>query len=64
MLNKLSGTPIKFLVDLGDSIPDILVGDFDKIKTVLEIILDNSIKYTKEGTITLSVDYYEIGNGK
>ncbi|MCR5227292.1 MAG: response regulator [Eubacterium sp.] len=64
MINKLADQPIKFLVDLGDNIPDILVGDFDKIKTVLEIILDNSIKYTKEGTITLSVDYYEIGNGE
>ena len=61
MLNKLSGTPIKFLVDLGDNIPDILVGDFDKIKKVLEILLDNSIKYTKEGSITLSVDYYDFG---
>ena len=60
MINKLSDKPIKFLVDLGDNIPDILVGDFDKIKSVLEILLDNSIKYTKEGTITLSVDYYEL----
>ncbi len=61
MLNKLTGTPIKFLVDLGDNIPDILVGDFDKVKKVLEILLDNSIKYTKEGSITLSVDYYDFG---
>lgn len=62
MLNKLTDLPIKFLVDLGDDIPDILIGDFDKIKTVLTIILDNSIKYTKEGSITLSVDYYDFSN--
>ncbi len=59
MINKLEDKPVKFLVDLGESIPDILVGDFDKIKNVLEIILDNSIKYTQEGSITLSVDYYD-----
>ena len=59
MINKLEEKPVKFLVDLGESIPDILVGDFDKIKNVLEILLDNSIKYTKEGSITLSVDYYD-----
>ncbi|SEP93187.1 Signal transduction histidine kinase [Lachnospiraceae bacterium NE2001] len=64
MINKLSEQPIKFLVDLGDNIPDILVGDFDKIKTVLEILLDNSIKYTKEGTITLSIDYYELSGNE
>ena len=62
MLNKLDGQPIKFLVDLGDNIPDILIGDFDKIKTVLDIILDNSIKYTKEGSIILSVDSYITGD--
>ncbi len=59
MLNKLSEQPIKFMVDLGENIPDILVGDFDKIKTILSIILENSIKFTKEGSITLSVDCYE-----
>ena len=59
MLNKLSEQPIKFVVDLGENIPDILIGDFNKIKTVLDIILDNAIKYTKEGSITLSVDYFD-----
>ena len=59
MLNKLSGIPIKFMVDLGENIPDILIGDFDKIKNTLTIILDNAIKYTKEGSITLSVDCYD-----
>ena len=60
MLNNLSEQPIKFLVDLGENIPDILIGDFDKIKTVLSIILENAIKYTKEGSIILSVDCYDI----
>ncbi|MCR5543991.1 MAG: response regulator, partial [Eubacterium sp.] len=62
MLNKLTDKPIKFLVDLGKNLPDILIGDFDKIKNVLEIILDNSIKYTKEGSITLSVECYDYTN--
>ncbi len=64
MMNKLANQPIKFLVDIGESISDILVGDFDKIKTVLEILLDNAIKYTQEGSITLSVDYYKLGEGE
>ncbi len=63
MLNKLSDQPIKFVVDLGENIPDILVGDFDKIKTILGIILENSIKFTKEGSITLSVDCYDYNSG-
>ena len=63
MVNKLAEQPIKFLVDLGENIPDILVGDFDKIKSVLEILLDNAIKFTKEGSITLAIDYYAFGDG-
>ncbi|MBO6166376.1 MAG: response regulator [Eubacterium sp.] len=59
MMNELSEKPIKFLVDLGENIPDILIGDFDKIKAVLEIILDNACKFTKEGSITLTVDSYK-----
>lgn len=64
MLNSLADQPIKFLVDLGENIPDILIGDFDKIKNVLNIILDNAIKFTKEGSITLSVDSYSLSEGE
>ena len=60
IINQLEGRPVRFLVDLGDQIPDILVGDFEKIKNLLQIVMDNASKYTKEGTITLSVDCYEI----
>ena len=59
MVNVLSEQPIKFLVDLGENIPDVLIGDFDKLKSVLEIILDNACKFTKEGSITLTVDSYK-----
>ena len=59
MVNVLADKPIKFLVDLGENIPDILIGDFDKIKAILEIILDNACKFTKEGSITLTVDSYK-----
>ena len=59
MVNVLSEQPIKFLVDLVENIPDVLIGDFDKLKAVLEIILDNACKFTKEGSITLTVDSYK-----
>ena len=59
MIKTLDQKPVRFLVDLGDNIPDIVIGDFDKLHRVLEILLDNAAKYTREGTITLFVDYYE-----
>ncbi len=59
MIRVLDQKPVRFLVDLGEKIPDILIGDYDKMRNVLEILLDNAAKYTREGTITLFVDSYE-----
>ena len=64
IINTLGDRPIKFFVEIGENISDILVGDFDKIKDILELILDNAQKFTKEGSITLSVDCYEYNEGK
>lgn len=50
---------VKFFVEIGDNISDNVVGDSSKIKAILLRILDNAVKYTKEGSITLSVDCYE-----
>ncbi len=58
MINLLEGRPVRFLVDLGENIPDVMIGDFEKVKRILEILLDNAQKYTQEGTITLFVDCY------
>ncbi len=50
---------VKFFVEIGDNVSDNLVGDKHKIKDILKRLLSNAIRYTKEGSITLSVDCYE-----
>ena len=64
MINRLADRPVRFLVDLGENIPDIMIGDYDKIKRILEILTDNAQKYTQEGTITLFVDCYHSMDAK
>ena len=59
MINQLEDRPVRFLVDLGENIPDVMIGDYEKIKRILEILLDNAQKFTQEGTITLFVDCFE-----
>ncbi len=54
---------IRLFVEIGDNISDNLIGDKDKIESILKIFIDNAIKYTKEGSITISVDAYEL-NGE
>ena len=50
---------VKFFVELGENITDNLIGDVDKIRSILVRLLDNAIRYTKQGSVTLSIDGYE-----
>ncbi|MBE5944655.1 MAG: response regulator [Lachnospiraceae bacterium] len=57
-VKKIGDKSVKFFVEIGEDIIDKVIGDVDKIKDVTERLLDNAIRYTKEGSITLSVDCY------
>lgn len=58
----LSEKPIKFIIESKGNIPSKLIGDELKVHQVLLNILSNACKYTKKGTITLSIDSKIIGN--
>ena len=53
-----------FHVNVDPSIPTTLYGDDMRIKQILINLLNNAVKYTKEGTITLSVQYKQREDGK
>lgn len=44
-----------FLVDIDPALPNNLVGDETRVRQVLINILNNAVKYTEEGSITLTV---------
>ncbi len=46
---------LKFHLDIDSSMPSQLCGDEVRIKQILVNLLTNAIKYTKEGSVTLSV---------
>ena len=58
----ISEKPIKFIIETKGNIPAKLIGDELKVHQVLLNILSNACKYTKKGTITLSIDSKIIGN--
>lgn len=45
---------LEFQVDIDPNLPSVLFGDEKRIKQVLLNILTNAVKYTKEGSVTLS----------
>ncbi len=58
-MEQVGDKSVKFFVEIGENVRDNLVGDKHKIKDILKRLLSNAIRYTKEGSITLSVDCYE-----
>jgi PAS domain S-box-containing protein len=47
--------PIIFKLDINEDLPSSLFGDDMRIKQILNNLLSNAFKYTKEGTVTLGV---------
>ncbi len=47
---------LEFRIVISPTLPSVLYGDDSKIKQVIANFLSNAIKYTKSGSVTLSVD--------
>lgn len=55
---------LEFKAKIDESIPETLIGDPIRIKQVLDNIVDNSIKFTKYGTIALTIEKIESADKK
>lgn len=47
---------LQFIVKIGENIPSMLYGDEIRLKQVIINVLNNAIKYTEKGSVTLTVD--------
>ncbi len=54
---------LEFHIDVDQTMPVQLMGDEVRIKQVLINVLNNAIKYTNEGSVTLSIQCQKIENG-
>jgi signal transduction histidine kinase/DNA-binding NarL/FixJ family response regulator len=56
---RIGSKPIRFKLSIDENIPRILIGDELRIRQILNNLLSNAFKYTKEGTIELSINCEE-----
>jgi signal transduction histidine kinase/CheY-like chemotaxis protein len=52
---RIGEKPITFVLDIKEDLPKSLFGDDLRVKQILNNLLSNAFKYTKEGTVTFSV---------
>jgi PAS domain S-box-containing protein len=54
-LTQFSSKGLSYEINIPDDLPDVLVGDSLRIKQILLNLLGNAIKFTEQGSITISV---------
>ena len=52
---RIGEKPIKFILNIDENLPLMLMGDELRIRQILSNLISNAIKYTKEGTVELSL---------
>lgn len=55
---------VALIRDIDLDVPDIIIGDHRKLNQVLLNIIGNAIKFTDEGSVTISVGCSRLSNGK
>ncbi|MBD5544422.1 MAG: response regulator [Lachnospiraceae bacterium] len=59
---KAANKNLEFIPVISENIPYLLFGDEIRIKQVIINLLTNAVKYTKEGSVVLKVDWKEAGD--
>lgn len=57
---KASQKNLKFYVEVDSTLPTTIYGDDKRVREIMLNILNNAIKYTNEGSVTLSIERKEI----
>ncbi len=53
---------VEFVLDVDQTVPHLLYGDELRVKQCIMNILNNAVKYTEKGSVTLSITYDRVDN--
>lgn len=54
---KVKGRPVDLIAKVSDSVPRKLYGDIGRVKQIIINIMGNAMKFTQEGSVTLTVSW-------
>jgi signal transduction histidine kinase/CheY-like chemotaxis protein len=60
-ITRIGEKLITFKLDIDENMPCTLIGDELRVKQILNNLLNNAFKYTKEGTVTLGINWRREG---
>ena len=60
---QVTGTEVFIQLDHPDSLPTKVIGDADRVRQVLLNLVGNAVRFTKQGSITISVEEIINENG-
>lgn len=53
---------LQFTLNVDDKVPEVILGDCDRIKQILLCLVSNAIQYTSQGSVIVSVELFEKPN--
>ncbi len=62
MMARIGTKNLDLLLDVNPFLPKRLMGDCDRIKQVIMNLMDNGVKFTRQGRVRLSVDFEPISD--
>ncbi|MBO5303298.1 MAG: DegV family EDD domain-containing protein [Lachnospiraceae bacterium] len=61
---QLEKKKLEFYLDVDPNLPSTLLGDVKRLRQILLNILDNAVKYTETGSVTLTAQKEEVNTGE
>lgn len=59
-MTRIGTKPVELIMDVDEEIPSLLYGDELRIRQVIINILNNAVKYTEQGSVTIQVKQQEL----